>query len=188
VKIFLYKKQLTYYLWGISILGISMGMQTLNACMPSSPNDVFIARIQSFQFDNQSTNFQFSKHNFIFRPLTTWFKYSNPNHWKSDFRFKKIRKNDLVIGLAYSPDGAKPKDYQISSLALLHCNNDILSIAKPLSPFLAFDRKKGRCYYGNTKGLLDGFLDHDQTYFLHKLQAKYPTCRKLYSAFPLPNI
>ena len=51
-------------------------------------------KVQSFQFDNQSTNFQFSKHNFIFRPLTTWFKYSNPNHWKSDFRFKKIRKKE----------------------------------------------------------------------------------------------
>lgn len=188
MKISLYKKKLIYYLWGISILGIPMGMQTLNACMPSSPNDVFIARIQSFQFDNQSTNFQFSKHNFIFRPLTTWFKYSNPNHWKSDFRFKKIRKNDLVIGLAYSPDGAKPKDYQISSLALLHCNNDILSIAKPLSPFLSWNREKGHCTYSDTNGLLNGFLDNDKAYYLHKLQAKYPTCHKLYSAFPLPNI
>mgnify|MGYP003610326597 CR=1 FL=1 len=169
--------------WSV-VLGILMSVQTISACMPHSPNDVFISRIHSVKSDKTSTQFQFSKHNFTFRPLMTWFKYSNPNQWKGDFRLQNIRKNDLVIGLAYSPDGAKPKDYQISSLALLHCNNGILSISKSLVPFLSWDREKGRCSYGKAN-ILNGFLTHDQAYYLGKLQVQYPTCNKLYSAFPL---
>ena len=187
MKISSYKKKLIYSLWGISLLGMSMSMQTLNACMPSSPDDVFIARIQSFQSDHQSTSFQFSKHRFIFRPISAWFRYSSPNQWKGDFELKNIKKNDLVIGLAYSPDGAEPEKYWVGSLALLHCQDDILSISKPFVPFLAWDREKKRCYYSHTAGLLNGFLDRDQAYYLHKLQAKYPTCRKLYSAFPVSD-
>ncbi len=189
MKISSYKKKLIYSLWGIPVLGMLMNIQTLNACMPSSPDDVFIARIQSFQSNHQSTNFQFSKHRFIFRPINAWFRYSNPNQWKGDFELKNIKKNDLVIGLAHSPDGAEPKKYRVNSLALLHCHDDILSISKPFVPFLAWNREKGHCrHYSNPTGLLNGFLDHGQAYYLRKLQARYPTCRKLYSAFPVSNI
>ncbi|WOE32919.1 MULTISPECIES: hypothetical protein [unclassified Acinetobacter] len=93
----------------------------------------------------------------------------------------------MVIGLAYTPDGAKPKDYQISSLGLLQCNNNILSISKPVADFLSWDREKGYCTYRN-HALLNGFLDHDQAYYLHKLQVRYPTCHQLYASFPVKGI
>ena len=158
--------QKTLILWG-GILATIMGSQNLSACMPHSPNEVFIARVQSFESDKNQTKFQFSNHNFIFRPLIAWFRYSSPNKWNGDFKIKNIR------------------NYQVSSLALLHCNNDVISISKPSTPFLAWDREKGRCFYTDKSGLLNGFLEKDQAYYLHKIQAKYPTCRKLYSAFPM---
>ena len=117
--------------------------------------------------------------------LIAWFRYSSPNEWNGDFKIKNIKKGNLIIGLAYPPDGNQARNYQVSSLALLHCNNDVISISKPSTPFLAWDRAKGRCFYTDKSGLLNGFLEKDQAYYLHKIQAKYPTCRKLYSAFPM---
>lgn len=176
--------QKTLILWG-GILATIMGSQNLSACMPHSPNEVFIARVQSFESDKNQTKFQFSNHNFIFRPLIAWFRYSSPNEWNGDFKIKNIKKGNLIIGLAYPPDSNQARNYQVSSLALLHCNNDVISISKPSTPFLAWDRAKGRCFYTDKSGLLNGFLEKDQAYYLHKIQAKYPTCRKLYSAFPM---
>ena len=54
--------------------------QTLWACMPHSPNDVFIARLKSSQptlMDNQQKGFdlQFSNPRFVFRTLKTWFMH-----------------------------------------------------------------------------------------------------------------
>lgn len=57
--------QKTLILWG-GILATIMGSQNLSACMPHSPNEVFIARVQSFESDKNQTKFQFSNHNFIF--------------------------------------------------------------------------------------------------------------------------
>jgi hypothetical protein len=126
--------QKTLILWG-GILATIMGSQNLSACMPHSPNEVFIARVQSFESDKNQTKFQFSNHNFIFRPLIAWFRYSSPNEWNGDFKIKNIKKGNLIIGLAYPPDGNQARNYQVSSLALLHCNNDVISISKPSSFF-----------------------------------------------------
>lgn len=168
-----------------------LSMQTVWACMPHSKSDVFIARLQSSQptlMDNQQEGFdlQFSHHRFVFRTLKMWLMYSTTEHWQSDFELKGIEPNDLVIGLAYNQDGGKPKDYTVVSIATLSCKDDKLIVGKPLVPFLAWNRVEGKCGHnrGYKVGILDGFIDEDQAYYLQQLQAKYPTCNKLNAAFP----
>ena len=168
-----------------------LSMQTVWACMPHSPNDVFIARLQSSQptlMDNQQKGFdlQFSNSRFVFRTLKMWFFYSKPEHWQSDFELKGIEPNDLVIGLAYNQDGGKPKDYTVVSIATLSCKDDKLIVGKPLAPFLAWNRVEGKCGHDSSYkvGIMDGFIDEDQAYYLQQLQDKYPTCNKLNAAFP----
>ena len=168
-----------------------LSMQTVWACMPHSPNDVFIARLQSSQptlMDNQQKGFdlQFSNPRFVFRTLKMWFFYSTPEHWQSDFELKGIEPNDLVTGLAYNQDGSQPENYTVVSLATLSCKDDKLIVGKPLVPFLAWNRVEGKCGHDSSYkvGILDGFIDEDQDYYLQQLQDKYPTCDKLNAAFP----
>lgn len=171
-----------------------MTTQTVWACMPHSPNDVFISRLQSSTptlMDNQQKGFdiEFSNHRFVFRTLKTWFMYSTPKQWQSDFELKGIEPNDLVIGLAYHSDGGKPAEYTVVSLATLSCENDKLTLGEPVVPFLAWNRVEGRCGHdrGYKVGILDGFIPEDQAYYLQQLQAKYPSCNKLNAAFPIIN-
>ena len=180
------------FLYRLPILIILfLSMQTVWACMPHSPNDVFIARLQSSQLtlmDNQRKGFdlQFSNPRFVFRTLKMWFFYSTPEHWQSDFELKGIEPNDLVIGLAYAASGNEPASYTVASLATLSCKDDKLIVGKPLVPFLAWNRVEGKCGYDSSYkvGILDGFIDEDQDYYLQQLQAKYPICDKLNAAFP----
>ena len=180
------------FLYRIPILIILfLSMQTVWACMPHSPNDVFIARLQSSQptlMDNQQKGFdsQFSNPRFVFRTLKMWFFYSTPEHWQSDFELKGIEANDLVIGLAYAASGNEPASYTVASLATLSCKDDKLIVGKPLVPFLAWNRVEGKCGHDSSYkvGILDGFIDEDQDYYLQQLQDKYPTCDKLNAAFP----
>lgn len=60
----------------------------------------------------------------------------------------------------------------------------IFCLSKPFVPF-SFDRKEALLLQSYWVGLLNGFLDRGQAYHLNKLRFKYPTCRKLYSAFPV---
>ncbi|ALF58871.1 hypothetical protein AOC03_01410 [Psychrobacter urativorans] len=180
------------FLYRIPILIILFfSMQTIWACMPHSPNDVFIARLQSSQptlMDNQQKGFdlQFSNSRFVFRTLKMWFFYSTPEHWQSDFELKGIQPNDLVIGLAYAASGNEPANYTVASLATLSCKNDKLIVGKPLVSFLAWNRVEGKCGHDSSYkvGILDGFIDEDQAYYLQQLQDKYPTCNKLNAAYP----
>ena len=174
----------------ISII-LFLSMQTVWACMPHSPNDVFIARLQSSQptlMDNQQKGFdlQFSNPRFVFRTLKMWFFYSKPEQWQTHSDFKSIQPNDLIIGLAYNQDGGKPADYTVVSLAILDCKDDKLIIGKPLVPFLAWNRVEGKCGHDSSYkvGILDGFIDKDQAYYLQQLKDKYPTCSQLNAAFP----
>ena len=180
------------FLYRLPILIILfLSMQTVWACMPHSPNDVFIARLQSSQptlMDNQQKGFdlQFSNPRFVFRTLRMWFFYSKPEHWQSDFELKNIKTNDLIIGLAYPTSDFKSTDYALASLATLSCKDDKLIIGKPLVSFLAWNRENGSCRHDSHDGIgiLDGFIGEDQEYYLQQLQAKYPTCNKLNAAFP----
>ena len=53
-------------------------------------------------------------------------------------------------------------------------------------PFLAWNRIEGKCGHNSSYkvGILDVFIEEDQAYYLQQLQAKYPTCDKLNTAFP----
>ena len=180
------------FLYRLPILIILfLSMQTVWACMPHSPNDVFIARLQSSQLtlmDNQQKGFdlKFSNPRFVFRTLKMWFFYSTPEHWQSDFELKGIEPNDLVTGLAYNQDGSQPENYTVVSLATLSCKDDKLIVGKPLVPFLAWNRVEGKCGHDSSYkvGIMDGFIDEDQDYYLQQLQDKYPTCDKLNAAYP----
>lgn len=135
----------------VPILILLTAPQTLWACLPHSPNDMFIARMQALSpvsDVNRPINFdvQLSNSRFVFRLFWTWFKYSKPKQWRSNFKLKNIEKNELVIGLAYNPDGGKPADYTISSLATLRCENDILIIGKPVVSFVAWNRENDSCF------------------------------------------
>ena len=180
------------FLYRLRILMILfLSMQSVWACMPHSDDDAFIARLQSSQptlIDNQQKGFdlQFSNPRFVFRTLKMWFFYSTPEHWQSDFELKGIEANDLVIGLAYAASGNEPASYTVASLATLSCKDDKLIVGKPLVPFLAWNRESGSCRHDSHDGIgiLDGFIEEDQEYYLQQLQAKYPNCDKLNAAFP----
>lgn len=172
----------------IPILGSILFLPTAFACAPHSPDDVFIARLQAVQKIASTDHYHLTINNsrFIFHGFRTWIMHSKPKQWQSQFPLKNIKKNDLIIGLAYAPDQAKPHNYTVASLARLHCQNDILSIGQPIVPFLAWNRKNNNCHddHPTSIKLLDGFLAYDQSYYLKKLQTKYPTCQALFSAFP----
>lgn len=180
-----------YRLFLIMLLLISS--QTVWACLPLTSNAVFIGRVQSavpVANNNESGRFewQFSSYRFVFRTLRTWFIYSRTEQWTGDFAPKGIAPNDLVIGLAYDPDGGEPEKYAVSTLAALRCENDVLTIDNPIVPYLGWNRDNGSCRHDNpivVKGLLDGFIDEDQTYYLQLLQKKYRTCKQLDAAFPI---
>lgn len=163
--------------------------QSVLACMPHSADDVFIARFQSSQeMKSDSANFEIklSSDQFILRSLLDGFQYTKPMQWHSTFSSQNIAKDSLIIGLAYVPDGGKPEQYQIASFAELSCDNDQLSISKPIAPFLAWNKQTSNCALEDRKdiGILDGFFEHNQAYYLAELQRKYSTCQQLNKAFP----
>ena len=167
--------------------------QSVMACMPLSPNDVFIARYHGSLPVQGSSDFifQLSSGQFIFRSKLDEVKYKKPTQWKSTFSSQNIEKGSLIIGLAYTPDFAKLEQYQIASFATLSCAHNQLSVSRPVQPFLAWNRQMAKCTIGGRKtigiktiGILDGFIQYDQAHYLAKLQQKYPTCEQLNKAFP----
>lgn len=124
-------------------ISLFMTTQTLWACLPFSEHDVFIARLQSstpvqVQDEPLPYNLQFSYHGFVFRTLITRFLSTKTENWQSDFELQwiGIAPNDLIIGLAYNPDGDQPADFTVVTLAALSCDNDVLTVNKPLVPYL----------------------------------------------------
>ena len=112
-----------------------------NACMPFSPEDVFIARYQGAQaMQAKPANFevQLSSDQFVFRSLYDWFRYDNATQWYSLFSTQHIAKNSLIIGLAYAPDEKKTKQYQVVSFAKLGCKNNHLEIFGRLDRHIYF--------------------------------------------------
>lgn len=180
------------YPYKLLIVSLAMSASSLAiACMPHNTNDVFIARLKSVDSAAKSEpaakhDLEFVHANFIFRSLKSWFIYSQPTQWQSDFKITTLHPNDLVIGLADNFDGDHPHRYRVASLAPLNCVNDTLSIGKPIAPFTAWNRKTASCRHDNPAaiGILDGFFDYDQSYYLAKLQRKYPTCAALERAYP----
>ena len=171
----------------VLFLSIILPISTAFACAPHSPKDVFIARVQSIQKQPSGTQnqFTFQHTRFVFRHFLSMLFAPKPTQWHSDFPAKTIKTNDLVIGLAYPADSATPSNYQISTMALLACEKNIISIDHPIAPFSAWDRQVKSCSNAPSSiKLLDGFLEYDQNYYLVKLHQKYPSCEALFSAFP----
>ncbi len=179
-------------IWHLPLaLSLLISSQAAWSCMPLTPNDVFIGRIKSIKAlpipsNPNSFDWQFSSHRFTFRTLPTKLIYRTPKTWQSDFEPKKVSAGDLVVGLGYNSDGSQPNDYTITTVAKLTCENDKLSIAKPIVPYLAWNRENGSCHHDTSdpKDILDGFIHKDHAYYLQKLQQKYPTCQQLIAAFP----
>ena len=98
-----------------------------------------------------------------------------------------FRLDRLCAGLGLSRQlwpGNKKHDYRIDSIAKLTCQNNKLSLQKPLVIPVSWNREQGAC--GVSKhyaGILDGFIDNNQAYYLAKLQQKYPTCAALEKTF-----
>ncbi len=124
-------------------LNIILSISTAFACAPHSPKDVFITRVQSIQKRSSDTQnqFEFQHVRFVFQHFLTKLFTPKPTQWHSDFPAKTIKTNDLVIGLAYPADSDAPNNYQISTLALLGCEKNIISIDHPIAPFTAWDNK-----------------------------------------------
>ena len=130
--------------------------QSVMACMPHSPNDVFIARYHDSLPVQGSSDFifQLSSGQFIFRSKLDEVKYKKPTQWKSTFSSQNIEKGSLIIGLAYTPDFAKLEQYQIASFATLSCAHNQLSVSRPVQPFLAWNRQMAKCTIGGGKQLV----------------------------------
>lgn len=184
-----------YFTFNFTVLCMLVIPKSVFACMPLTANDVFIARIYPSQPEQPLTDstsrydVKMKQVTFPFRTIKTLFNYSKPSQWQSSFKIPEIRESALVIGLAYTPDGQKPHSYTITTLSLLTCQNDTLMIEKPMVSFTAWNREKGNCRHESAAevSLLNGFLDHDQEYYLKKLRAKYPACESFSSQFPLIN-
>lgn len=159
------------------------------ACMPHTPKDVFIARFQSSNAssdNNSNFNITLTGEKFIFRSGFDLFRFAQAKKWQSSFSIEQIPSNQVIIGLAYAPDGHRGDIYQIVSFATLSCNNDRIIISQPKTSFLAWDRQSSRCTLSEDKniGILDGFMEYDQKYYLTKIQAKYESCKAFVEAFP----
>ncbi len=174
-------------------MALSFSIEQSFACAPHTPQDVFIARYQTVTANQANmTHFkvELSAEKFIFRSTIDEFRYTKSTQWHSSFAIQHIPKEQIIIGLAYAPDGNNADEYQIVSFAKLNCENDRVSISKSIAPFLAWNKQTSNCMHRNneTVDILDGFIEHDQKYYLAKIQKQYPTCKKLREAFPASSV
>ncbi|MFW2176842.1 MULTISPECIES: hypothetical protein [unclassified Moraxella] len=178
----------------ILLIAISCFAINVNACLPLSPASALVGRIANIQqggklpTPNQSPNtftLKLTDYSWVFRTWKQWLMLPLANSFVGNFATKNFAPNDIIVALADYQNGGKPHDYTVYTMAKLTCQNDKLLLQKPVVVPLSWNREKGRCGIGkNYAGILDGFMDNDQAYYLAKLQQKYPTCRALENAFP----
>lgn len=177
----------------LTILSLSL-ISTANACMPSSPADVLVGRIASIDKggelqrqsqSNQGFTMKFTDYNWAFRTWKQWFIFPSARSFEGVFDVNSLKPNDIVVALSSYYDGGKKHNYRIDSIAKLTCQNNKLSLQKPLVLPVSWNREMKSCGVSkNYAGILDGFTDNNQAYYLAKLQQKYPTCDALEKAFP----
>ena len=169
-------------------MGITLSIPTTFACAPLSPTDVFIARVKFVQKISSinHTKFKLQHPDFAFKNLLSKIISPRPKEWMSDFPVKTIKTNDLIMGLAYPSNHNAPQKYQIVSLALLHCKENTISIDLPIAPFTAWNRRIKGCNNESSIRLLDGFLEHDESFYLKKTTSKISNLRS--SFFSLSQI
>ena len=175
-----------------AVLMLSL-IPTAQACLPSSPADVLVGRIASIdkggelQRISQSPvgfTLKFTDYNWAFRTWKQWWILPSAHSFEGTFSLKSLKPNDVVVALSSNYNGNKKHDYRIDSVAKLTCQNNKLVLQKPLVIPVSWNRQQQRCGIGkNYAGILDGFIDNNQAYYLAKLQQKYPTCAALEKAF-----
>ena len=174
-----------------AVLMLSL-IPTAQACLPSSPADVLVGRIASIDkggelqresHAKQGFGLKFTDYHWAFR---TWYQrliLPSAQRFEGVFAINSLKPNDIVVALA-SHYGGKPHNYRIDSVAKLTCQNNKLVLQNPLVIPVSWNRQQQRCGIGkNYAGILDGFIDNNQAYYLAKLQQKYPTCAALEKAF-----
>nr|WP_144918050.1 hypothetical protein [Moraxella osloensis] len=175
-----------------AILSVSL-ISTAEACLPSSPADVLVGRIASIekggelQRESQSKQgfgLKFTDYYWAFRTWRQRLILPSAQRFEGVFAISSLKPNDIVVALASHYDGGKPHNYRIDSVAKLTCQNNQLILQNPLVIPVSWNRQQQRCGIGqNYAGILDGFIDNNQAYYLAKLQQKYPTCATLEKAF-----
>lgn len=175
-----------------AILSVSL-ISTAKACLPSSPADVLVGRIASIEKGGelqresqakQGFGLKFTDYHWAFRTWKQWWILPSAHSFEGTFSLKSLKPNDVVVALSSNYNGNKKHDYRIDSIAKLTCQNNKLSLQKPLVIPVSWNREQGAC--GVSKhyaGILDGFTHNNQAYYLAKLQQKYPTCAALEKAF-----
>lgn len=160
------------------------------ACLPMSSADTVIGRIAQISPAPKSNAKQnaiitFTDYSWVFRTWKQWWILPSAKKFEGEFSVKSFAPNDIVVALADYQSGQKPHDYTIVSMVKLTCQNNQLILQKPKVIPLGWNREERRCGVGkNYAGLLDGFMDNNQAYYLKKLQQRYPTCEALARAFP----
>ena len=176
-----------------AILGVSL-ISTAEACMPPIPADVLVGRIASIEKGGelqresqakQGFGLKFTDYHWVFRTWRQRRILPSAQRFEGVFAINSLKPNDIVVALA-SHYGGKPHNYRIDSVAKLTCQNNKLVLQNPLVIPVSWNRQQQRCGIGkNYAGILDGFIDNNQAYYLAKLQQKYPTCAALEKAFAI---
>ncbi len=175
-----------------AILCVSL-ISTAEACLPSSSADVLVGRIASIEkggelqresYAKQGFGLKFTDYHWVFRTWRQQLILPSAQRFEGVFAIRSLKPNDIFVALASHYDGGKPHNYRIDSVAKLTCQNNQLILQNPLVIPVSWNRQQQRCGIGqNYSGILDGFIDNNQAYYLAKLQQKYPTCATLEKAF-----
>lgn len=166
------------------------------ACMPPTPENTLLARLDNIEPSNNVQSYTQEKHgylldfshpSFIFKSLSGRAVSRIPNQFEATFNPKNVKPHDLVMALADYYDGGHQENYRIYAIAPVTCQNNRIELGKPIlapdNP--GWNRQTHRCGVSNDTGILDGTLgDKSQTEYLAEIQAKYPTCEALYKAYP----
>ncbi len=147
------------------------------ACMPPSPWEVMIGRIDSVTTTQSWVWLDFKKYDFPFRNES----YVHPTTWRwmnySDTKYPNISSGSMIIALSDAQDGSYPDRYSIFHITTITCKDDSLILWKRYGTVMGWNKKKGSgCGY-QAKSLLDVFIEWDESVWLKKLEDKYPSCK-----------
>lgn len=166
------------------------------ACAPLTPNTTMLARleaikpsaeVQSYTTDKQGYLLYFSHPNFVFRSFWDSLSKKVPTQFEATFNPTNVKPHDLIIALSDYYNGSKPQEHRIYAIAPVTCQNNVIKLGRPIlapdNP--GWNRQTARCGVSKNTGILDAFIgDKSQADYLKELQAKYPTCDALQSAYP----
>ncbi len=182
----------------LTILAVAIATQSVWACLPPSPYNAVVGRISNITANTNASqkaqkadyHIEFSRYQFVFRPLRHQLRFGNPDIWQSNLDLTSLNQNDLFIGMSDLPSTLDGQSVAtLLDVAPLYCHNDVITVGKPLVPYFGWNHANQSCRHDDPAGvgILDGFVGEGEAYYLAQLQAKYPTCAKLQAAFPSVN-